>query len=146
MDRKIDVFLDTSVLFAAVLSDTGGSRVLLKLGEADAVTLLVSRQVLSEAEGVLKRKTPESLPLFSILLDRARIKVVPSAPEQAVKQMAEVAGHPGDAQIAADALMAKVGYLVTLDKAHLLGNRKLQVQLPFPVGSPDDFLSMFRLQ
>ncbi len=45
VERK-RVFIDTSVLFAAVLSATGGSRLILKLGEAGVLRLVVSRQVL----------------------------------------------------------------------------------------------------
>ena len=34
MGVELKVFLDTSALFAAVHSDTGGARLILKLGEA----------------------------------------------------------------------------------------------------------------
>ena len=34
---ELKVFLDTSALFAAVYSETGGVRLLLKLGEAEAI-------------------------------------------------------------------------------------------------------------
>lgn len=56
MAERIRAFLDTSALFAAVWSDQGGARMILKLGEAGAVTLRVSPQVIKEAEGALKRK------------------------------------------------------------------------------------------
>jgi len=56
VEGRIKVFLDTSVLFAAVYSKTGGSRLILKLGEAGAVQLWVGPWVLREAEGVIKRK------------------------------------------------------------------------------------------
>ena len=46
MQTDARVFLDTSVLFAAVLSETGGSHLILKLGEAGALPLLVGSRVL----------------------------------------------------------------------------------------------------
>ena len=46
MGVELRVFLDTSVLFAAVHSETGGARLILKLGEAGVVSLWVGPWVL----------------------------------------------------------------------------------------------------
>lgn len=138
------IFLDTSALFAAVLSATGGARTVLKLGEAGAVKLLASRRVLAEAEGALRRKAPEAIPDLGLLLERAGLEIVPSAPRRDVGRLLDAVGHPGDAQIAADALAAGADYLVTLDKAHLLGNRRLARSVPYAIGSPGDCLAWFR--
>jgi len=70
----VEVFLDTSVLFAAVHSETGGARMILKLGEAGAVSLWMGPWVLREAEAVLAR-SPRSKTYFVLLIDRARISV-----------------------------------------------------------------------
>ncbi|OQW96124.1 MAG: hypothetical protein BWK77_06320 [Verrucomicrobia bacterium A1] len=136
--------MDTSVLFAATYSETGGSRVLFKLGEARALALLVSPQVLREAEGALKRKAPESLASFTVLLERTNANVGASAPEADAKKWAELTNHLGDARVIADAVAAEPDYLVTLDKEHLLGNSSLRKQLPFPMGTPGEFLLWFR--
>ena len=69
MQAEARVFLDTSVLFAAVLSETGGSRLILKLGEASVLQLFVGLRVLQEAEGVLARKAPQHKGRFALLLD-----------------------------------------------------------------------------
>ena len=53
---------------------------ILKLGEAGAITLLVSPQVIKEAEGALKRKASESIPLLAILLDRSGVTMADAAP------------------------------------------------------------------
>lgn len=42
--------MDTSALFAAVYSITGGANLVLALGEAEAVSVLASTDVLAEAE------------------------------------------------------------------------------------------------
>ena len=144
MAARVRAFLDTSALFAAVWSDQGGARMILKLGEAGAVALLVSPQVIKEAEGALKRKAPEALPLLAILLDRGGVTVEGAAPHKSAAALSSVIGHPGDAQIVADALQAKADYLITLDREHLLGNGRLAGEVQLPIGTPGDFLAWFR--
>jgi len=77
------VFLDTSVLFAAISSASGGARLILKLGEAGVLSLWVGPWVLREAEAVLARKSPKSKACFALLLDRARIQPGAEASAQA---------------------------------------------------------------
>jgi putative PIN family toxin of toxin-antitoxin system len=138
------VFLDTSALFAACWSSAGGSRLVLVLGEAGLVTPLLSPQVLAEAEGALRRKASQALPMLAILLERAAVEVAEKAPRSAVSRVASAARHPGDAQVVADAVHAKADYLVTLDRTHLLGNQRLARLVPFPIGTPGDFIAWFR--
>lgn len=138
------VFLDTSALFAGVWSESGGARLLLKLGEARAIRILVSPQVLQEAEGALRRKAPEALALFTVLLDRTGAEVVQSAPPGEASEYLKRTGHPGDAQVIADAAGAQADFLVTLDKEHLLSNSPLRKALGFRLGTPGDFLEWFR--
>ena len=137
------VFLDTSVLFAAVLSETGGSRLILKLGESGAVGLWVGSRVLEEAEAVLARKASESKAIFALLLDQAKVSVGPSPDQAALSQASAVVGYPPDAHILGEALVAEVDYLVSLDRKHLVGNSRAS-ELPFPIGAPGDFLAWFR--
>ena len=144
MAERVRAFLDTSALFAAVWSDQGGARMILKLGEAGAVALLVSPQVIKEAEGALKRKAPEALPFLAILLDRGGVTVANAASHKSAAALSSITGHPGDAQIVADALLAKADYLITLDREHLLGNVRLAKSVQYPIGTPGDFLAWFR--
>jgi HTH-type transcriptional regulator / antitoxin HigA len=53
VEVKLKIFMDTSALFAAVHSETGGSRLILKLGEAGAISLWIGTWVLKEMERVL---------------------------------------------------------------------------------------------
>jgi predicted nucleic acid-binding protein len=137
------VFLDTSVLFAAVLSATGGSRLILRLAEAGVVRLWVGEWVLQEADGVLARKAPESKALFALLLDRAGVKVGPAPDASARKQAGMVVDYEPDARVLAEALAAGVDYFVTLDCQHLLDTLG-GTDLPFSVGTPGDFLAWLR--
>jgi predicted nucleic acid-binding protein len=143
MDGEVRVFLDTSVLFAAVLSETGGARLVLSLGEARAIQVYVGPQVLREADGVLERKAPQSKVRFALLLDRARVRVVAEPDAGALAQAGAVIFTTPDARVLAEAITAGVDYLVTLDREHFVGNPRI-TRLPFVVGTPGDFLGWFR--
>lgn len=117
---------------------------LLKLGEAGAVELLVSLQVLGEIEDVIRRKASQILPALALLLDRSQTSVSPAAPEALLKRCRTLVSHPGDARILADAWHSRVDFLVTLDKAHFLDAPGLDDQVPFIIGTPGDCLSWMR--
>ena len=80
------IFLDTSTIFAGVWSETGGARMLFKLAEAGNIDLLVSAEVLTEAEAVIRRKAPSNLAFQTLLLDRARVSMVPAADSDILQQ------------------------------------------------------------
>ncbi|MGH7801074.1 MAG: PIN domain-containing protein [Thermodesulfobacteriota bacterium] len=146
MASRISVFLDTSALFAGIWSSEGGARMILRLGEARAIWLQVSPQVLDEIEGVLRRKAPDMLGLLTLLLDRSGIEVVPVPGPEAVEQSRSLTKHVGDAQILAAAWAAGVDYFVTLDRVYFLDNPKIRAAVPFPLGTPGDFLIWYRKQ
>ncbi len=117
---------------------------ILKLGEASAIRLLVSSQVLDEVEGALRRKAPEALGAFALLLDRSNIEVVPSPTDEAIRGCLSVTGHRGDAGVLAAALDGQVDYFVTLDRQHFLDNPRMSGFTSFPIGTPGDFLAWLR--
>jgi predicted nucleic acid-binding protein len=139
-----DVFLDTSALFAGIWSATGGARMLLKLGEAQAVKLVVSSQVLTEIESVLRRKAPQSLGSLALLLDRSRIQVVSQVPKEQITLCQTIVDYQPDAIVLAAAWIAEVDYFVTLDSKHFLDNQQLHELAPFPVGTPGSCLAWYR--
>lgn len=143
MRTRPKLFLDTSVLFAAVLSATGGARALLTLGEAGAVNLCVGPRVLAEADAVFTRKQPSSKATFALLLNRAQVIVGAPAHDDALAQARQFVSYPPDAHVVAEALTAEADYMVSLDRAHLVGN-PLTGALPFPVGTPGDALAWLR--
>ena len=135
------VFLDTSALFAAVLSETGAARLILKLGEARVVSLWIGPWVLKEAEGVIARKSPRSKAYFALLLERSRVQVGEEPCESILHQASAVIKYLPDAQVAAEALALGVDYLVSFDRKHLVGKA---AELPFPIGTAGDFLAWYR--
>lgn len=145
MGTEVREFLDTSAPFAAVYSETGGARLILKLGETGAVSLWVGPWVLREIEGVLDRKSPKSKPYLALLLDRAQVQVGEEAEAGALAQARSVVDHAADAQVLAEALTAAADYVVSFDREHLLGNCGAGV-FPIPIGTAGDFLAWFREQ
>ncbi len=137
------IFLDTSVLFAAVLSETGGARQVLKLGEAGVITLWVGPTVLSEADAVIERKSPSSKGRFALLLDRAKVQIGPVPEPSTQAQALAVITYAPDAAIVAEALAVQADYLVSLDRQHLVGVPHADL-LPFLIGTPGDFLTWLR--
>jgi len=143
-EQKLRVFLDSSALFAGIWSSMGGGRALLKLGEAGALHLFVSSQVLAEIEAAFSRKAPELLKTLAFLLEQSGMEIVESASSKCIELCAKIIGYRADAKIVAAAWESHVDFLVTLDREHLLTNQILKQALPFPLGTPGDFLAFFR--
>jgi predicted nucleic acid-binding protein len=140
MTRRIKrVFLDTSVIFAAVLSETGGARKLLQLGEAGVIQLLIGPNVLRECEEVVKRKAPESLPRLAYLLELAGIDITSKSGDEEVQAAKSIVSYMPDAYVLAEAMSTKPDWFVTHDKQHFL-KKKLSIELPFQLGTPGDFI------
>ncbi len=117
---------------------------LLRLGEAEAVQLQVSSQVLEEIEEVVRRKAAAYLPTLAVLLDRSRVSLVPTASQELLERCQTLIQQAGDARILADAWHSQVDFLVTLDRAHFLEAEGLADQVPFPIGTPGDCLAWYR--
>ena len=143
MGAESKVFLDTSILFAAAHSETGGARLILKLGETGAVSLWVGPWVLKEAEGVLDQKSPRSKGYFALLLDRSGVQVGEEPDETMLHRARSVIDYVPDAQVVAEALALGVNYFVSFGREHLVGNPQVG-ELPFPIGAAGDFLEWYR--
>ncbi len=143
MERKRwRVFLDTSALIAGVVSPTGAAREVLRLAEARVIELVVSRQVLVEAERNLASKLPLVLEDYHLLLRRLEPVVVEDPPRAAAQEAARVI-HRNDAPILAAARIAAVDYLVTWNTRDFLTDR-VRDWASFPALTPGEFLRAFR--
>jgi predicted nucleic acid-binding protein len=117
---------------------------LLRLAEGATIQILVSSQVLSETEGALRRKAPDTLGHLALLLDRARCQVVPDPTWEQVSTWRTAIEYLPDAAVLAAALAAQAQYLVTLDRRHLIDNPRLRAAPPLPIGTPGDCLEWLR--
>ncbi len=120
MSRSYRVFLDTSVIFAAVLSEKGGARKLFQLGEAGVIQLIIGPNVLRESEAVVRRKVPASLPSLAYLLELARVEVTSNPRDDQVEKAKSIVAYEPDAYVLAEAMSAEPDWFVTHDKQHFL--------------------------
>lgn len=125
------LFLDTSLIIAAILSENPDSpgRRLFKMGEVELVHLWVSRDALRETEGVLQRLTGEDYPTFRAILAETLVLAnvaTTAAPDQTtIQRCLDLTNYAPDAQVLAAAIERDCEVLVTYDKQHLLKNPKI---------------------
>ncbi len=137
------VFLDTNVLIAGLASQTGASAAILDLGEAEEIRVVISRQVLVEADRVFSAKFPALLQRYRRFIKSLAPLLADDPSPQAVRAAAKVI-EPDDAPILAAAQQERVDYLVTLNTRHFMIPR-VRAFLPAPIVTPAEFLSAFRV-
>jgi putative PIN family toxin of toxin-antitoxin system len=136
------VFLDTNVLISGVLSQTGASAAILDLGEAEDLLIVVSEQVLVEADRTFLAKFPPLIARYRNFIKN----LAPLLADDPSPAMVRTAAHvidPADAPILAAAKQARVDYLVTLNTRHFL-IPKVRTFYPGPIVTPGEFLVAFR--
>ena len=141
--RSPRVFLDTSVLFAAVLSPTGGARKLFLLAEAGVLKLVVGPTVLKECDEVILRKAPGSSPRLAQLLAAAQTETSARPSKRQIRTAQSYVRYNPDAHVLAEAIHAKPNWFVTHDKEHFLKVRS-KIKLPFEIGTPGDLIQRFK--
>ena len=141
--KSPEVFLDTSVIIAAVMSPTGGARLLFHLAHAGTIHLLVGKGVLGEAEEVMRRKAPNLLGLLAQLLDEAGIEICAIPTAKQLEQAGTLIVYAPDANVLAQAISANPDWFASHDKAHFIGNTDLK-NLPFKIGTPGDVIAWLR--
>ena len=141
--KNLKVFLDTSVLFSAVLSQTGGARKLLHLAEVGLLQLIVGPTVLREADEVVRRKAPASLPMLAQLLEAGQVETSLTPTSKQVESARSMVAYIPDARVLAEAIRAEVDWFVTHDKEHFLKAKK-SIKMPFEIGTPGDLLQRFK--
>jgi len=139
MKRIHRIFLDTSVIFAAVLSETGGARKLFRLGEAGVLQLIVGSNVLRECEQVVRRKAPASLPTLAYLLELGMVEIATRSTDDFVEQANAIVAYEPDAYVLAEAIGAEPDWFITHDKAHFL-NANPDSSLTVRIGTPGDLI------
>ena len=139
--RKIKVFIDTNVLIAGINSVTGASATLLDLCEAGVVQVVVSRQVLIEADRNFAAKFPEWVDRFRQFMHHLAPLMVDDPTPGSMEKAATIVDRK-DAPILAAAQNANVDFLITLDKKHFL-NPKTRQKVMLKVVSPIEFLQSF---
>ena len=134
------MFLDACVIVAASRSPTGGSALVMEVCREHRFRAALSSRVLLEARVNIAEKfgEPELLRFYQQLARLEPEMVPPPSPEGMVRCV-PVVGEK-DAHVLAAALECGAGYLLTLDRRHLITPAVHSAGLPLRVVTPGDFL------
>ena len=137
---KKKVFVDSSVLMAAAISPKGSARDLINEAFTQKLEICISPDVLEETERNLKLKAPLGLDYFYKSVQSLTFKLTKPTKKQILKAAKIVVGK--DAPIVAGAIKAKVDYLVTYDRKHLLEyKREIKTNFHLKVVTPDEVVN-----
>jgi len=141
---KPSLFLDSSALFAGVVSASGAGRALLLLAEAKLVTITISEQVLAETERALSRKAPRALPNYRQALRSTGLRIVRAPTPEHIETHRDIIAHDADVPIVVAAMQAKTDYLVTLNRRHFIDDPGVAARSGLRIGTPGDALAWVR--
>ncbi len=130
------VFVDASVLFAALYSRKGYAHDLIILGARHRLTLLITAEILDEVERNILRKAPYLHAVFPDTRARFTSEIVASPSD---KDKIEVATYvvQKDVHVIAAAIAAQPDYLVTYDRKHLLDVPEVTARSGLKIVTPD---------
>jgi predicted nucleic acid-binding protein len=143
---KPDLFLDSSALFAGIISATGASRALLILSEAERIGITVSEQVVTETERALARKVPQALPDYREALRSTGLRIVRNPAPDEVAAQRDIIAHLADVPIVVAAMQAQVDFLVTFNRRHFIDDPGVAERSGLRIGTPGDALDWVREQ
>ncbi len=139
---RLKVFLDTSALIAGIASSKGAAREILRLAELELIEIVLSKQVIVEADRNIEAKMPEILYEYRSFIELlAPVLVDDPSPRDIKKYSALI--DPDDAPILAAAVSSIADCLVTWDRKHFLKG-DLRSITNIKVLSPGEFLKYFR--
>ena len=145
MTEQPKVFLDTSVLIAAILNKQGASHFILELAKKDLIDIVFTTKVIQEARHNLLKKygNHKVLDLYNTISDLKR-NIQPAPEIKSENKYIEIISDPKDCHILAGADKYSADYLLTFDRGHFFTTKIKNAQLPFEIMLPGDFLKIFR--
>jgi predicted nucleic acid-binding protein len=141
---KFHIFLDSSVLMAGAISESGAAHVLLNLGESKDIILTVSELVILETERSMARKSPSNLNDLRRLIRLSNLRIVPNPSRKEVEANLYLISDPNDVPILLAAMKANVDYLVTHNRKHFLDDPMVSERSGLKIGTPGDALAWLR--
>jgi len=136
------LFLDANVWFAAAVSATGASAMLLALCQEGQCEATATRLILQEAEQNLRAKAKfrdAALVRFYRLIAAPALQVVSNASREETEIYTAIV-HAKDTHVLAGAHKAKADALITLDRKHFCTTSVRQAKLPFEILTPGTLL------
>jgi len=138
------LFFDSSVLFSAAYSTRGHAYDLIRMAIRGELIAVVSSLVLTETRRNLAESAPECLVLLDYILNNVPFELVRPTRREVVAATKYTALK--DAPIAAAARKAKVDFLVTLNRKHLLGKPELARYVRAEIVTPKEaFVRLTRM-
>jgi predicted nucleic acid-binding protein len=141
---KLNIFLDSSVLIAGAISESGAAHVLLNLGESRDIVLVVSELVIWESERSMARKSPSTLDDLRSLIRSSNLRIIENPSLREVKANLYLINDPNDVPILLAAMKAKVDYLATHNRKHFLDDPNVSERSGLRIGTPGDVLAWLR--
>jgi len=139
-----NLFIDSSALFAGVVSSRGAARALLLLAESEHLTITVSEQVVAETERALTRKVPQALPYYREALRSTRLRIVHDPSREESEAHSDIIAHPPDVPIVVAAMKAGVDCLVTLNRRHFIDDEGVAARSGLQIRTPGEALAWVR--
>jgi putative PIN family toxin of toxin-antitoxin system len=139
----IRFFVDTSVLFSAVYSPSGGAGRLITDAINEEIELVISEDVANELKEAFAEDYPHLVPAVEALFMATPFVYVSITPTQQIEARA-VVSDPDDAHIVAAAKISSARALVTLDRKHLLSKPKVAEFVGMAVITPGEAIAMYR--
>lgn len=136
------IFFDTSVYIAALLSDEGAARELVRLVEGEAIRMVISEEVVIEVDRVLSGKFPELIQESRKLWKHLGPEIAPNPTADQIKPFSHKLAK-GDASILCAASLAKVSAFVTWNTRDFMA-KGVESLVDFPIVVPADGLKLFR--
>ena len=138
--RRCKVFLDSNVLLSGLFSDKGAPRIILDLLTLNLPILAgaTGRYNLIEVERNLKKKMPDTMPLYKKYLPKLRLEIVALPSRATVKSMTGAIAEK-DAPVLASAIACGAEYLITGDKKDFARLRNVK-RYNLKIVSPSEFI------
>ena len=143
---KIKVFLDSSALFAGIVSASGAARALLLLAEAEHISIIISEQVVTETERAIARKAPTALNDLRQAIHASKASIIHDPSQENVSINRDMISHADDVPIVLAAMIAEVDFLVTLNHKHFIDDPGVARRSGIRIGTPEDALGWVRGQ
>lgn len=140
--QRPKVFLDTSALIAGIASSRGAARAVLQLAEIALIELIVSRQVIVEADRNIEEKLPEMLNEYRKFIELLAPVLVDDPLQKDIAKYSTVI-NSDDAPILASAVISGADFLVTWDKKHFI-SKNIRAHSSLKIVTPGEFLKHFR--
>lgn len=137
----LKVFLDTSALIAGIASAKGSAREILRLAEIKMIDIVVSKQVIVEADRNIESKLNEMLADYREYIKDLSPELATDPSPREIKKYASLI-NKDDAPILAAAELSGADYLVTWDRKHFISGR-LKDNVKIKVVTPGEFMREF---